>query len=65
MEPYKIVTSGNKIFIKVLVYNERQWYPWHYAFVKIDGYPTKDEYYATDFKNIFAAEEWIKENGIN
>lgn len=65
MEPYKITGISDKVYIRVLVYNERQWYPWHYAFVNVGGYPTSDEKRATDFRNIVAAEQWIKENGPN
>jgi uncharacterized membrane protein len=64
MDLFKVVTFGNKVFIKMLGYNERVWSErqWDYSFVRIGTYPTNMEQYATDFKTVEAAEQWIKEN---
>lgn len=67
MDLFKIIDSGNKVFIKILTCNERVWseHQWAYRYVREAEYPTSDEQYATDFKKVEAAEQWIKENSPN
>jgi uncharacterized pyridoxamine 5'-phosphate oxidase family protein len=64
MDLFKITKSGKKVYVRILSYNERVWSgsQWDYRFVRIGGYPINDEKYATDFKTVEAAEQWIKEH---
>lgn len=64
MEIYKIVKSGEKVFVKVLCYNNRVWcgHQWLYGLVRKGDYPTDNEAYATDFETVKAANKWIKEH---
>lgn len=64
MNLFKIVRSGEKVFVQMLTYNPRVWCnkQWFYGYVRDNEYPTEHEKYATDFKTVEAAEQWIKEN---
>lgn len=64
MDLFKVVKFGDKVIVKMLVNNERVWSErqWYYNYVRKGEYPTNMEQYATDFKTVEAAEEWIKEN---
>lgn len=64
MELFKIVQSGNKVFIKMLTHNDRIWSErqWGYSWVRTGTYPTNMEEYATDFKTLEVAQKWIKEH---
>lgn len=64
MNLFKIIRSGEKVFIKMLTYNPRVWCnkQWFYGYVMDGAYPTENEKYATDFKTVEAAEQWIKDN---
>jgi hypothetical protein len=64
MDLFKITKSGEKVYVRLLVHNERihserQWY---YNYVRVGEYPTNDEHYATDFKTVEAAEKWINDH---
>lgn len=63
-ELFKIVRSGEKVYVQILVHNERVWSErqWYYNYVRTGTYPTNMEEYATDFKTVKDAEAWIEEH---
>jgi len=64
MDLFKITETDGKVYVRMLVHNERVWSErqWYYNYVRIREYPTNDSHYATDFKTVEAAEKWIKEH---
>lgn len=64
MDLFKIEKTGDRVLIRILVNNERVWSErqWYYNYVRTGEYPTNMEQYATDFKTVEAAEQWINEH---
>jgi len=63
MDFYKVLSVGDKVYVKVLTYNNKVWngHQWAYMYVT-EHYPSENVQHAKNFESMEDAWKWINDH---